>query len=152
MWSFGFCYERIEEKIKDFLYRLDLRGFDFDKYSRFNSFFCFSLLRDIVFREIPIDLNRIHLSLHLHPIKNRLQILFSFGMMAPLCIRNIFFFLTNMSHPIEFHPKMDDKNEKHNCKLDAFFQFYCSIVTNRSNNYMARLPAFGQCVSTNHKK
>jgi len=49
---------------------------------------------------------------------------------------------------IEFPQTDPDKKIEHNCKLDAFFQFYCSIISNRSNNYMARLPAFDQCLLT----
>ncbi len=52
---------------------------------------------------------------------------------------------------IEF-PTIDINNNKgHNCNIDAFFQFYCSVVTSRSNNYMARLPTFNQCLLTTDK-
>ncbi len=53
---------------------------------------------------------------------------------------------------IEFPKNDTDKNIEHNCELDAFFQFYCSIISNRSNNYMVRLPAFDQCLSTTNRK
>ncbi len=53
---------------------------------------------------------------------------------------------------IEFPQNDLDKNIEHNCKLDAFFQLYCSIISNRSNNYMARLPVFDQCLLTTNKK
>ncbi|CAF2960061.1 unnamed protein product [Rotaria sp. Silwood2] len=41
---------------------------------------------------------------------------------------------------IEF-PKIDtDKNYGHSCELDAFFQYYCALVSSEYNDYMARLP------------
>ena len=75
-------------------------------------------------------------------------------MMAPL----LFFLKTNMSsssyprYYTEFSKMDNDNNRNHNCKIESFFQFYCSMITNQSNNYMARLPAFNQCLSTEYKK
>lgn len=76
--------------------------------------------------------------------------------MAPLSTRNIrVYFLLNifMSSSryaqyfygnIEFPSTNTEKNVAHNCELDSFFRFYCSIITSRSDNYLARLPAFNQ--------
>ena len=47
---------------------------------------------------------------------------------------------------IEFPKVNTTKNLSFNCELNAFFSFYCSMISNQSNNYMARLPTFDQCL------
>ena len=53
---------------------------------------------------------------------------------------------------IEFPKINTEQNFKYNCQFDAFFQFYCFVVSNRSNNYMARLPDFDQCLLNANRK
>lgn len=53
---------------------------------------------------------------------------------------------------MEFPNNGTDKNLAHNCELDSFFRFYCSIITDRSENYLARLPAFNQCLSNTNNR
>ena len=48
---------------------------------------------------------------------------------------------------LEFPQNESEKKTEHNCKLEAFFQFYCSIISNQSKNYMTNLPAFNQCLA-----
>jgi len=49
-------------------------------------------------------------------------------------------------YPEYFYPKNDLTKSK-NCFLDQFFEHYALAVMEKSNIYLARLPAFGQCIS-----
>ncbi|UJR36330.1 hypothetical protein I4U23_029058 [Adineta vaga] len=66
--------------------------------------------------------------------------------------------MSSISYPryfysdIEFPKSHFEKNTSSNCGLDGFFQFYCSLVTSRTNDYLARLPAFDQCLSSRVEK
>lgn len=105
-----------------------------------------------------------HLSLQRYPMKNRSSIIFFFSCHLKwwrhFAFRRLLFFflsilMSSRKYPRYFYsniefPKIDIKKTKqHNCYIDGFFQFYCSILTNRSNNYLARLPAFNQCTEQN---
>lgn len=46
------------------------------------------------------------------------------------------------------YPELDrETSMRPSCELEGFFKFYCSILNGRSQNYIARLPAFDQCTS-----